>query len=238
MIIAIVGENSKLCLELQDLLQGQNHTVLLVPDVSKAFQRISAEPAHLVVIDGLPSKDAALELIRTLRSHGPTRHVSILSVDPDGSVKDVVDFLDSGADDYLAKPFNGQIFLARVRTLLRRQIWAGTVKEETVTRVQAGELSIQLVERVVRVSGEERMLTRLEFDLLSYLVRNRDKVLPRAEILDAVWKYPQGVETRTLDKHIETLRRKLAPVGKQIRTVHGVGYRFLDPTPAPAERRS
>ena len=98
-----------------------------------------------------------------------------------------------------------------------------------MTRLDAGELSIHLVERVVRVSGEERILTRLEFDLATYLVRNKDKALTRAEILDAVWKYPQDVETRTLDKHVETLRRKLSPAGARIRTVHGVGYRFLDP---------
>jgi len=230
MIIAIVGEDSKFCLQMQNLLQTQGHDVILLSDTPKAFARLSADPVHLVVVDGMPSKDAALELIRTLRAHAATKHISILGVNPRGGSVEVVDYLDSGSDDYLAKPFNADIFLARVRTLLRRQIWSGAVKDDTVTRLDAGEISIHLVERVVRVDGEERILTRLEFDLVTYLVRNKDKALTRAEILDAVWKYPQDVETRTLDKHVETLRRKLNPAGARIRTVHGVGYRFLDPS--------
>jgi len=232
MIVAIVGEDSKFCLQLQDLLQTQNHTVILVSDIAKAFARLSSEPIHLVVMDGMPSKDSALELLRTLRAHKETRHLAVLAVDPKGTGKDVVEYLDTGADDFLARPFNGQIFLARVRTLLRRQLWSGTAPADTVTHLESGDLVINLLERTVRVTGEEKLLTRLEFDLLSHLVRNKDRALERSAILDAVWKYPQGVETRTLDKHVETLRKKLAPAGKQIRTVHGVGYRFMDPSPA------
>ncbi|MFH1724118.1 MAG: response regulator transcription factor [Elusimicrobiota bacterium] len=237
MLIAVVGQDSKFCLQLQDLLETQNHRVSLVPDVDHAFARLTADPVHLIVVDGLPSKDATLELIRTLRAHASTRQIPVLNVNPNGSAKEVVEVLDSGADDYLVKPFNGEIFLARVRTLLRRQIWTGTIQEDPVTKLECGDLHVHLVERVVRVAGEERALTRLEFDLLAYLVRNQGKVFKRVDLLEAVWKYPENIETRTLDKHIETLRKKLAPMGKCIRTVHGVGYRFLDPkSPLPQQR--
>lgn len=229
MNVAVIGTNSKLCLQLEELLESQKHRVILISDEGKALDRLSAEPADLIVVDGLPSKDAALELIRTLRGHGPTRRTPILAVNPNGSMGEVVEMLDAGADDYLAKPFNGQIFLARVRTLLRRQIWSGAVREEPVTVLDVGELHVHLVERMVRVAGKECAVTRLEFELLSYLVRNKDRVIKRPELLEAVWKYPQDVETRTLDKHIENLRKKLGAFGKQIRTVHGVGYRLMDP---------
>jgi DNA-binding response OmpR family regulator len=229
-IIALVGQDSKFCLELQDLLQSQNHRVNLLPDLAKASSRLQSDPPHLVVIDGVPSVDDALELIRTLRSHQPTRELPVLRVDPRGSTKDVVKVLDAGADDFLVRPFNGDIFLARVRTLLRRQMWSGQLPAETepaVTRLEAGGIDIRLVERLVFVDGAEVVLTRLEFDLLVHLMKHRDQVLKREEILEAVWKYPENVETRTLAKHIETLRKKLRDSGKQIRTVHGVGYRFI-----------
>lgn len=230
MIVAVVGQDSKFCLQLQDLLQSQNHRVDLLPDVAKASGRLQRDPPHLVVIDGVPSLDDAVELIRTMRGHQPTRELPILRVDQSGSTKDVVSVLDAGADDFLVRPFNGQIFLARVRTLLRRQMWSGVLAadtEPTVTVLGEGGIEIRLVERLVFLDGREVLLTRLEFDLLVHLMKRRDQVLQRQEILEAVWKYPDDVETRTLAKHVETLRKKLGNAGKQIRTVHGVGYRFL-----------
>jgi len=230
MIVAVIGQDSKFCLQLQDLLQSQNHRVDLIPDIAKAAARLQKDPPHLAVIDGVPSLDDALEMIRTLRGHQPTRDLPILRVDPKGTTKDVVSVLDAGADDFLVRPFNGQIFLARVRTLLRRQMWSGALPAETtpaVTQLAEGGIEVRLVERLVFSDGREVMLTRLEFDLLAHLVKQKDRVLKREEILEAVWKYPENVETRTLAKHIETLRKKLGSAGKQIRTVHGVGYRFL-----------
>ena len=91
------------------------------------------------------------------------------------------------------------------------------------------EIKECVVDRILRADGSEIILTRLEFDLLAHMVRHRGEVLKRQELLEAVWKYPADVETRTLDKHVETLRRKLGPLGKRIRTVHGIGYRFMDP---------
>lgn len=236
MHIAVVGSGSKFCAELARLLDSQSHRVAALPADAKTAARLAAEPAQLVVVEGA-AKEAGLGLIRALRSQAATRKVPILAVNPEGSVKEVVEYLDSGADDYLARPFNGEVFLARVRTLLRRQIWSGGLAEEPVTVLGLGPLKVHLVERTVRVDGEERALTRLEFDLLAFLLRRKDEVLKRAELLEAVWKYPQEVETRTLDKHVENLRRKLGEIGKRIRTIHGVGYRFLDPqSPLPQSK--
>ncbi len=229
MNIAIIGNDSKFCLLLQELLEQQNHRVQLIPDVSKAFSRLLAEPVHLVVIDGVPSMEAARELVRSLRGHANTQRLPVLSVNAKATPQDVVALLDAGADDFLIKPFHGQIFLARVRALLRRQIWGGDLKDEVaVTTLRAGSVEVRLVERSVLVDSDSIGLTRLEFDLLSFLLRNKDRVLKRQEILDAVWNYPDDVETRTLDKHVETLRRKLGTAGGLIQTVHGVGYRFVD----------
>ncbi|MBI4422273.1 MAG: response regulator transcription factor [Elusimicrobia bacterium] len=230
MNVAIIGNDAKFCLILQELLESQNHRVTLIPDPGKAVSRILSDPMHLVVIDGVPSRETAQELIRSLRGHAQTQKLPVLVINPRAGSADVVDLLDAGADDFLLKPFHGQIFLARVRALLRRQIWGGGLKEEPVlTNLTCGPVEARLVERAVFVAGQPVALTRLEFDLLAYLLKNRDRVLPRQELLDSVWNYPQDVETRTLDKHVENLRRKLGEAGPSLQTVHGVGYRFLDP---------
>ena len=88
---------------------------------------------------------------------------------------------------------------------------------------------MRLVARQATLSGKPLTLTRLEFDLLAFLLRNADRVSKREDILEAVWNYPGNVETRTLDKHIEPLRRKLGPVGASIQPVHGMGYRLSPP---------
>jgi DNA-binding response OmpR family regulator len=144
--------------------------------------------------------------------------------------------LDAGADDFIHRPFNPQIFLARVRTLLRRRLWSGALKEEPVTRLEHGPLVVHLISRAVESSGQAVTLTRLEFDLLALLMKSPDKVFSRQDLLEAVWNYPGNVETRTLDKHVETLRKKLGAGGASIQTVHGVGYRFAVPPPARARR--
>jgi len=224
MTAVVIGKDSKFCAELEALLKSQSLRVVLLADAAKAPSRVQAEKADLVVVAG-----GDLPLLQSLRSREPLRRIPILCVNPAGSASEVVATLDAGADDFLAKPFNGQIFLARVRTLIRRQIWSGAAQEEPLNVLEAGGLSLHLVERVLRAGGSEVILTRLEFDLLTHMVRHRGEALKRQELLEAVWKYPADVETRTLDKHVETLRRKLGPLGKHIRTVHGIGYRFMDP---------
>jgi DNA-binding response OmpR family regulator len=233
MKVSVVGQDEKFCRRLREILEAQHHHVHLIADVAGAFDAITAETTHLVVISGLPSTEAAKDLIRALRGHGPTRHVAILSIDPRRKPEAVVETLDAGADDFLAKPFNEAIFLARVRTLLRRQIWTGVIKEEPVTVHTVGPLSVHLIERVVRAEGQEVKMTRLEFDLLAFMVKNKGEVLSRGRLLEAVWKYPENVETRTLDKHVENLRKKLGKAaGQTIRTIHGVGYRLMEVAPA------
>jgi len=173
-------------------------------------------------------RETCVALLRGLRANAKTRALPVLQVDPSGSMKDIVEFLDAGADDFAAKPFNDDIFLARVRTLLRRSLWSGHLPADPVVSLGAGPVSLSLVERTARVGEAEVALTRLEFELLAFLLKNKDRVLKRVEILEAVWKYPQEVETRTLDKHVETLRRKLGEAGRLLKTIHGVGYRFFD----------
>lgn len=230
MNIALVAEETRSREQLSGLLEGQGHRVNGVSDMASALDAIkSGRPSLLVVAH--PSDAPLLAFLRRVRESPDLRRLPILCVDPKSGVSEGVALLDAGADDVIHRPFQPPIFLARVRTLLRRVVWAGEAPEDTVTVLVGGPVELRLVSRQALVSGRAVELTRLEFDLLSQLMRHQDRAFKREELLAAVWNYPDGVETRTLDKHVESLRRKLGAASPLLQTVHGVGYRF---TPASA----
>jgi two-component system alkaline phosphatase synthesis response regulator PhoP len=225
MNIAVVAEDAKIREQLTALLQGQGHRVQTIAALSQAMEAVkSGHPSLLVVAH---SADAAVPpFLRRLRESPDMRRLPILCVDPKAGTAEGVALLDAGADDVIHRPFQPPVFLARVRTLLRRVVWAGEAPEETVTVLVGGPVELRLVSRQALVSEKSIELTRLEFDLISHLMRHQDRAFKREELLAAVWNYPDGVETRTLDKHIESLRRKLGQASPLLQTVHGVGYRF------------
>ena len=140
---------------------------------------------------------------------------------------DKVAGLDGGADDYMTKPFSVLELLARVRSLLRR---TGEEEKEQETQFSFGPIFLDTAAREVKVNDHEVLLTYKEYELLTYLVENRSRVVSRDELLDKLWDWRADVETRTLDIHIKTLRQKLGEEGgKYIKTVRSVGYRFTQP---------
>lgn len=228
MFITIAGEDAKFCEQLRGLLAAQNHRALVAPWDKGLLERLKSPPApELLVFVPPAGGEAGAPLLRSIRDDAGLRQMAILCVNPRGGSAEGVSALDAGADDFINRPFNPNIFLARVRTLLRRRIWTGQVEEEPVTALQSGGISLHLVSRRALLNGAPLVLTRLEFDLLAYFLRNAEQAFKRQDLLEAVWNYPESVETRTLDKHIETLRRKLGASSSAIQTVHGVGYRFV-----------
>ena len=213
------------CEQLCGLLEGQGHRVLAIPALSGALDAIKTGRSSLLII--AHSSEAALPVfLRRLRESPDLRRLPVLCVDPKSTPSEGVMLLDAGADDVIHRPFQPPIFLARVRTLLRRVVWAGEAPEEIVTVLVGGPIELRLVSRQGLIAGKPTELTRLEFDLLAHLMRHQDRAFKREELLAAVWNYPDGVETRTLDKHVESLRRKLGHAAPLLQTVHGVGYRF------------
>ena len=134
--------------------------------------------------------------------------------------------LDIGADDYITKPFSLRELAARVRAVLRRRAEDG---RDAATPVYRGKHIVADFDAVaVQVDGEPVRLTRREFELLRYLVMNKNRVVSRDRLLERVWGYDRQVETRSVDVHIGRLRSKLGNAGRQIETVVGLGYRFID----------
>lgn len=185
------------------------------------WQACETGTPDLVILDlSLPDTDG-LTLCRELRSWEGTRKVPILMLTARAGEADRVTGLALGADDYLVKPFSLAELEARVRALLRRVGWERDLADQ---RYQDRDLQIDAAAWAVSFRGRSVHLTRREFALLWYLVRSRGRVASREQILDAVWGLATSVDERTVDAHVRTLRKKLAP--EIIETVAGVGYRF------------
>lgn len=169
----------------------------------------------------LPGRDG-LQILKDLRAHGFTKPVLILT-SRDG-VEDRVKGLDTGADDYLVKPFAFAELLARLRALLRRNV------SERELFLRADNLEMDLVARRVVRSGVELELSNREFELLGFLLRHRNMTVTRDMIGREVWKEPDGVWTNVIDVCINSLRKKVEQPGQRqlIHTVRGVGYALRD----------
>ena len=192
-------------------------------DIVKRGKEAYRELPSMFIFDWmLPGMDG-MAAIRLVREMEPLKSTPILMLTAKDRETDIVMGLDNGADDYMIKPFGILELSARVRNLLKR---AGTVRNESLS-MSAGSVAIDRETREVISGGEKIELTLKEFELLSYLMEHMNRVVTRDELLDNIWGYDYDGETRTLDMHIKTLRQKLKDAGQQIKTVRGVGYRFL-----------
>ena len=190
-----------------------------------ALKAVSARPPDLIILDlNLPVL-GGLEVCRLLRSRSDAKHLPIIILTAKSSEADRVTGLELGADDYVTKPFSLRELSARVRAVLRRATPAG---ERPVGGYQGNRLMADFDAVAVAVDGDAVRLTRREFELLRYLVQNKSRVVSRDRLLERVWGYDRMVETRSVDVHVGRLRSKLGVAGRQIETVVGLGYRFID----------
>ena len=190
-----------------------------------ALKAVSTRLPDLIILDlNLPIL-GGLEVCRILRSRSDAQHLPIIMLTARPSENDRVTGLEHGADDYVTKPFSLRELTARVRAVLRR----ATPPNERRTAAYHGAHLVADFDAVsVAVDEEPIRLTRREFELLRYLVQNKSRVVTRDRLLERVWGYDRLVETRSVDVHVGRLRAKLKSAGRQIETVVGLGYRFID----------
>ena len=186
------------------------------------WQALEKELPQLVLLDIMLPDEDGLHILKRLRAGAETADLPVMMLTAKSSEHDRVVGLDSGADDYMPKPFGMMELVSRVRALLRRA--AKPAAEDKL--FTAGSLAVDVKRRAVTVDGEPVILTYKEFELLCYLLENRGVVLSRDQILTKIWDYNYSGETRTVDVHIRTLRQKLGDAGALIETVRGVGYRL------------
>ena len=220
--LLIVEDETTLRETLAYNLTQEGYQVTQTGDGAEALELARADKFDLIVLDiMLPSLDG-LSFCRILRREQAT---PIIMLTARGGEVDRIVGLESGADDYIVKPFSLGEFLARVRAVLRRTPSAALRTD----RLESGDLALDLTGRRVSVGGREIKLSHKEFDLLSALVRNKGAVLSRDLLLDQVWGYDHIGDDRTVDVHVRWLREKIEadPSDPQrIVTVRGVGYRF------------
>jgi len=207
-------------------LEVEGYEVLEAPDGAVALQMLDGptEP-DLVILDlMLPGLDG-WEVCRRIRS-GRRPMLPVLMLTARDEDVDKIVGLELGADDYVTKPFNPREVTARVKAILRRtRLSEGFLSESPLV---VGDVVLDPPRRTVSVAGKPVTLRRKEFDLLEALMRHRDLVLTRDQLLEQVWGYDYPGQTRTVDVHIAALRRKLAGSRAKIETVVGVGYRLTE----------
>lgn len=189
------------------------------------FEAISSRVPDLVLLDiMLPDMDG-VEILRRLRKGSATEQIPVMMITAMGTEFDKVNALDSGADDYMTKPFGVMEMLSRVRALLRR---TSSVKADAHEDAVLSEGGVEMDTRrhLVRVDGQEVTLAYKEFELLHYFLQNKGIVLSREQLMQTVWGFDYEGESRTVDMHIKTLRQKLGRGGELIQTVRGVGYKL------------
>jgi two-component system phosphate regulon response regulator PhoB len=219
--VLVVEDEDSLATLLQYNLQKEGYEVALAGDGEEALLLVDERLPDLVVLDWMLPKVSGIEVCRRLRQRNETRNVPIIMLTARGEETDRVRGLDTGADDYVVKPFSMTELTARIRAVLRR-IRPGLAED----RVRRGDLLIDRVAHRVKRAGQEIHLGPTEFRLLDYLMQHPGRVFSREQLLDAVWGSDVYVEARTVDVHIGRLRKALgvSETDDPIRTVRSAGY--------------
>lgn len=203
-------------------LQSSKYEVEGFEYAEHALERMKKVRPDLCIFDVMLPGMEGTEAVKMIRAYDKKMPIVILTAKDDEL--DKVAGLDCGADDYITKPFGILELLARIRALLRR---IGNEEKTDELHIEADGIVMNIPAHETRVDGKLVELTNKEFELLKYLIENRNRVAERDELLNKVWGYDFTGETRTLDIHIRTLRKKLDT--DCIKTVRGVGYRYVSP---------
>lgn len=220
MRILVVEDEHRIARALKEGLEQESYAVDVEYDGEDGYNAASAEDYDLIILDVMMPNMSGFEVCERLRAEG--NHTPILMLTAKDQSKDVVRGLDTGADDYLAKPFSFEVLLARIRSLLRRP-------HETVgdTLILA-DLSLNTVTKEVKRAGKTIALSSKEYALLEYLLRNQGRVLSKNNIISHVWDFDADVLPNTVEVFVTYLRNKIDKPFKTplIQTVRGFGYKM------------
>jgi len=202
-------------------LRHSGFEAIRASDGEQAQREVDAVLPDLILLDWMLPGQSGAALAKQWRKHPRSKAVPIIMITARSEESDKVQGLDSGADDYLTKPFSTQELLARIRAVLRRR-----VPEAVQDSVKVGDLTLDAAAHRVSFRGRELKTGPTEFKLLHYLMKHADRVHSRANLLDKVWGDHVFIEERTVDVHIKRLREALGEAGPMVETVRGAGYRL------------
>lgn len=221
--ILIVEDDADIAESLEYNLKREGFRVIIAESGEKGLRLALDERnvVSLMILDLMLPGMSGLELCRRVRREPSIEQMPIIMLTAKAAETDKIAGLETGADDYIIKPFSVKEVVARVRAVLRR------TENEASPRYEDARLIVDFDDMRVSCTGDDVKLTRKEFALLEHLIKNIGRVSTRQQLLDNVWGYSYFGDTRTLDVHIRRLRQKLGDCGEAIETVVGVGYRFL-----------
>jgi len=225
--ILIVEDDPEVGAGLEDFFSIKGYDVSRATDGEAALQEITTLPPYDVILLDvmLPEKDG-FEILREARKAGVDSPVIMLTVK--GQDKHKLRGFDLGADDYVTKPFNAEELAARVRAVLKRS--RPETEEEVGDTYTFGDITVDFNSHTARKNGEEVEFTALEFDILEYFINHRGRTVSRKQLLRDVWGISGDITTRTIDRHVASLRKKIEsdPTDPEyIETVYGIGYKFV-----------
>lgn len=199
-------------------LKNTGYEVATFERATPFFDKLEELLPDLIILDVMLPDENGIDIVKQLRGSSITKSIPVIMVTAKTSELDLVKGLENGADDYIKKPFSVMELISRVKALLRRTL------EVDVKKLEIDELSIDNDRHEVKLAGALVELTYKEYELLTYLIINKGIVLRRDQIMERIWGIDYEGESRTLDMHIKTLRKKLGDFGSRIRTVRNVGY--------------
>lgn len=224
--LAVVDDDAEMLAMMALVLGRSGFEVKTYPTPGRFLDSLAKVRPDLCILDmqlpGIHGRD----VIRVLRENAATRRMPIVAITAsERGTSDVIKGLELGADEYMGKPLDLELFVARIEALLRRTPAAWTAPPPAET-LRYGALVLHLDEHRVEHEGRAVTLTHLEFKLLAYFLRHPQRVVTRGMLLEKVWGTEPDVSTRTVDKHVESLRKKLPSFAAHLETVIGVGYLF------------
>lgn len=184
------------------------------------FEELKEEKPDLILLDVMLPDEDGISILTKLKKNPDTNDIPVIIASAKGEEYDKIKGLDTGADDYLAKPFGMMEMISRIKAVLRRSIHAIS------SNLTSGNIEMDLNSHIVKVNGEQVDLTLKEYELLKLFISHPGIVYSREALLNKIWEVEYYGETRTVDVHIRTLRSKLMEEGNRITTVRGVGYRY------------
>ena len=202
-------------------LQNSGYDIKDFSNAKDFYQAVKDRKPDLILLDIMLPDEDGMEILQKLRKNSETKRLPIIMVTAKTTEIDRVRGLDSGADDYIIKPFGVMELISRVKALLRRSM--GEMQEKIL---EIDEILMDEEKHQVFVDGKTCELTYKEYELLRLLMQNRGIVLSRDVIMDRIWGINCDVESRTLDVHLKTLRSKLGDAARHIKTIRNVGYRM------------
>jgi len=203
-------------------LDSQNMSCMGFANPSDFWTEIKNEKPDLILLDIILPEEDGISVLKKLKAEEKTRHIPVIMLTAKTTEYDTVLGLETGADDYIPKPFGIMELVARIKAVLRRY---DAVSQAEDTLLECGKIRLSKAKHQVFCGDEEIFLTVKEFDLLYILLENRDNIITREQLLSKIWKTEADVETRTVDVHIRYLRKKLNDENI-IETIRGIGYRI------------